>query len=229
MDKLKAWMTKEDQLRVMHSHRRLTIGPARNLAYEKSSGEYILCLDMDDRLAPGSLAKLLDSLDGKDVYVCSYHDRAAGKDVMLEAVTPGQLARCPVAAWTKVYRREMYVQFPGYMPEDVYAHYALADRCRTVGYVDFILVDYDNTAENQGAISRTFDFMKTHPANLLDLAQTNKIKELGLREEYVAGVIHNLADMWGRRDTIHDPEVKLAYMERFAREWRNFSSGIYVH
>lgn len=59
------------------------------------------------------------------------------------------------------------------MPEDVFAHYMLIDKCKTVGFTDFVLVDYDNTPENKGAISRTFDWCKEHPTNLLQLAASD--------------------------------------------------------
>lgn len=158
----------------MHSHKKMHIGPARNLAYSKSAGDYILCLDIDDKLASqDAMNKLLGALDGKDIYACSYHSRIHGKDVLLKPTTLEQIAQCPVACWTKVYKRELYVQFPSYMPEDVLAHYLLIDKCKSVGFTDFVLVDYDNTPENKGAISRTFDWCKEHPTNLLQLAASD--------------------------------------------------------
>ena len=123
----------------------------------------------------------------------------------------------------------MYVPFPSYMPEDVLPHFLLLDRATSFGYFDFAVVDYDNTPQNKGAISRTFDWLVQHPTNLLELADSNKLKNLGLREEFVAGVIHNLADMWQCREKITNPEIKKAYHGRLCREYRNFMCGIYVH
>lgn len=176
-----------------------------------------------------ALKKLIDGLDGKDLYVCSYWSRRDNVSFKLEPRTFLQLANCPVACWTKVYKRELYVPFPTYMPEDVLPHFLLCDRVKTFGYFDFPVVDYDNTPANKGAISRTFDWLLSHPSNFISLAHSNEMKKLGLREEFLGGVIHNLADMWLYRDRIANPDVKKAYMSRLTREYTNFMSGIYVH
>lgn len=55
------------------------------------------------------------------------------------------------------------------------------------------------------------------------------LKKLGLKEEFIAGVIHNLADMWAARDLIKRPAVKKAYMSRLSLEYRNFMAGYYIH
>ena len=115
------------------------------------------------------------------------------------------------------------------MPEDVWSHYLLVDKCKSFGSFDFAVVDYDNTPENKGAISRTFDWLLMHPCNLMQLADSGELRKLGLREEYVAGVIHNLADMWAHKDDLQQPEVKQAFMGRFRKQYSNFMSGIYVH
>ena len=52
---------------------------------------------------------------------------------------------------------------------------------------------------------------------------------LGLREEFVAGVIHNLADMWQFRNKLKNEEVKKAYMQRLSKEYQSIMSGVYVH
>ena len=82
------------------------------------------------------------------------------------------------------------------MPEDVVPHFLLIDKCQTVGYFDFLVYVYDNSDENKGAISRTFDYLRQSPNNLADLAYNNKLLKMNLRDEFVSGVIHNLADMY---------------------------------
>lgn len=115
------------------------------------------------------------------------------------------------------------------MPEDVWSHYLLIDKCKTFGSFEFAVVDYDNTPENKGAISRTFDWLLMHPCNLMQLADSRELQKLGLREEYIAGVIHNLADMWAHKDDLQQPEVKQAFMHRLSREYQSFMSGYYIH
>lgn len=176
MDVYRKWVKRHSNLKVMHCGHRLAIGPARNLAWQKCVGEYVLCLDVDDKLAShDTLKRVLEGLDGKDIYFCPYKSRRDSKDVMLAPKDTASLAAAPVAAWTKVYRRELYVAFPGYMPEDVWPHFLLVDKCKTVGSFGFAVVDYDNTPENKGAISRTFDWLSTHPCNLLQLADSGEL------------------------------------------------------
>ena len=223
-------MKEDKRLKVMHSKRRVSCGSARNLAFKHSCGEYVFCMDIDDKLASeDALDKLLAGLDGKDIYFCSYASRKDKKNAVLSPHSIAESAKMPVAAWTKVYKRELYVEFPDYMPEDVWPHFLLVDKCKTFGYFDFAVVDYDNTPENKGAISRTFDWLLAHPSNLMQLAASDTLQTLGLREEFVAGVIHNLADMFLHRNDLKRPEVKQAFMQKMMNEYRNFTSGLYVH
>lgn len=85
MEEFKKWCTLKSNLKVIHSHKKLPTGPARNLAVSKSSGDYVLCLDVDDRLASKSvLKKLLEGLDGKDIYTCSYVSRRDKREIVLK-------------------------------------------------------------------------------------------------------------------------------------------------
>lgn len=88
---------------------------------------------------------------------------------------------------------------------------------------------YDNSNENTGAISRTFDFLKNSPQNLFQLAYNNILTKNNLRDEYVVGVIHNLADMYAVRNSFKNQDVKDAFMQRFFNTYRNFSSGVFIH
>lgn len=113
---------------------------------------------------------MLDGLDGKDFYACPFISRVEGKVRMFKVEDASQAARIPVACWTKIVKRQMWVQFPSYMPEDVLPHFIIVDRCGTFGCFDFAVVDYDDTPDNKGAMSRTFDWLLDHPTNLLQLA-----------------------------------------------------------
>ena len=85
MEQFKKWCALKSNLKVMHSHKKFPCGPARNLAVSKSAGDYVLCLDIDDRLASKDvLKKLLEGLDGKDIYTCSYVSRKDKKEVGLK-------------------------------------------------------------------------------------------------------------------------------------------------
>lgn len=212
MEEYQRWYAFKKNLKVMHSKKRIPCGPARNLAVSKCSGEYVLCIDIDDKLASKEvLGKVLRGLDGKDIYSCSYRSRKDKVDFIMKPESITQLAKTPIAIWTKIFKRELWVNEPSYMPEDVWPHFLLIDKCKTFGYFDFPVVDYDNTPENKGAISRTFDWLLAHPSNLMQLAASNELEKLGLRDEFVAGVIHNLADMWTHRNDLVQPEVRQVF------------------
>lgn len=69
-------MKQDKRLKVMHSKQRVSCGSARNLAFHHSCGEYVFCMDIDDKLASeDALDKLLAGLDGKDLYFCTYLSR----------------------------------------------------------------------------------------------------------------------------------------------------------
>lgn len=110
MEQFKKWCALKSNLKVMHSHKKLPCGPARNLAVSKSAGDYVLCIDIDDRLASKDVLKrLLEGLDGKDIYTCSYVTRRDKREVVLKPEDIKQLASMPVAIWTKVFKRELWV------------------------------------------------------------------------------------------------------------------------
>lgn len=70
---------------MIHSHIKLPSGPARNLAVSKCTGEYVFCIDIDDRIASkDALKKMLEGLDGKDLYTCSYISRRDKSEVVLK-------------------------------------------------------------------------------------------------------------------------------------------------
>lgn len=217
-------------MKVVKWKHKIAAGTARNIAFKECIGEYVMCLDIDDKLAsPDVLKKVIDGLDGKDFYACPFISRADGKARMLKVENAEQAASIPVACWTKIVKRQLWVDLPPYMPEDVVPHFILVDRCSTFGCFGFPVVDYDDTPENKQAMSRTFDWLLEHPTNLLELAETETLKKLGLKDEFVTGVIRNMSDMWAMRNSIKQPEVKKVYMRRFALQYRNFMSGLYIH
>lgn len=44
-------MQKHMNMKVVKWQRKLPVGTARNIAFKDCSGEYVMCLDIDDRLA----------------------------------------------------------------------------------------------------------------------------------------------------------------------------------
>lgn len=230
MEVFKKWQDKNANLKVLHFDYQVKCGTARNIAYKEAKGEYVYIMDIDDKLYDKTtLRKMLDAYDGKDIYFCPFMTTASQQFIAREIKSLGELAIGPVGVWCKTYKRELYADQPDYMPEDVIPHYLVIDKCKTVGTMKFPVYVYDNSPKNDSAISRTFDLLKKYPHNLLQLAFTPEIENVGLRQEFVEGVIHNLADMFGLRNKLKNPEVKEAWAKKMKMEYTSFMSGFYVH
>lgn len=218
-------------LKVIKSQKKTRCGTARNIAVKYAQGDYVYGVDIDDKLTDDALPKILEKLDGSvDIYFCPYKSLKTNQEVFLKPKNITEFAnQCPVGTMAKIYKRKFYVQQPEYMPEDVVPHYLALDRCSTVGYFDFLIYEYDNRDEHTSAISRTFDFLKTHPNNLINLAANDILKKNNLRDEYIVGVIKNLGDMYSAKNSFQNVDVKNAFMQRFYHTYQNFMSGIYIH
>ena len=169
------------------------------------------CMDIDDRFYDGeTLGKVLRELkdEDKDIFFCPFATPKSRAKLLPEN-TVKCMCYSPIGCWTKMYKRELYVDFPDYMPEDVAAHFLLLDKCETVGSLNFPVYWYNNVSST--AISRTFDYMNVIPHNLLQLALTPEIEDRKLRQEYITGCMHNLADMFDLRDKLHNEHVKEAW------------------
>lgn len=227
---LKSWQADHANLKVIRSESRVLCGTARNRAVKEAQGEYVYCVDIDDRLADKSvLPRILSALDGKDCYYCPFKDLRSGREDIVKVDTVEKLARMPTGVMNKIYKRDLYSDFADTMPEAVAAHFSMIDKVKTVGSFDFVVYEYDNRLENEGAISRTYDFMRSYPNNLLQLALTPEIERAGLREEYIAGTLHNLANMFSLRSVLKNKAVRSAWADRLRSEWMNFTAGFYVH
>lgn len=121
----------------------------------------------------------------------------------------------------------MYVLFPDYHPEDVVAHYKLLDKVNTFKSLETVAYFYDDI--NPQAYSRTFDWLKEHPSNLLQLAADDTLTKTGLRDEAIAGCLKTAADLYTFVHEAKKPEVKAAAMQRLKAAWMNISTGYYIH
>lgn len=230
MEVFKKWQEKNANLKVMHFDYQIKCGTARNIAFKESKGEYIYIMDIDDCLYDKkTLRSMLESFDGKDIYFCPFISKSIQKLIARDVKTIQEIANGPVGVWSKAYKREFYVDQPDYMPEDVVPHYLVIDQCKTVGAFNFPVYVYDNAPENDSAISRTFDLLKKYPHNLLQLAFTPEIENVGLRQEFVEGVIHNIADMFSLRNKLKTPEVREAWAMKLKNEYQSFMTGFYIH
>ncbi|MHA4867725.1 glycosyltransferase family 2 protein [Duganella sp. PWIR1] len=142
------------------------IADARNRALLEAHGEYILFVDSDDRLLPGSLDALerVIAAQRPDVIATAlrmWHPDAPDKDRdVYMSYAPGQTITCQEAiltsffndrhmyVWCKVFRREIYAQeamplFPSRrLFEDVAVVPRLLQRCRSLVYLPHVLLAY---------------------------------------------------------------------------------------
>lgn len=221
---------KQFPMKLIHSTKPLPCGMARNIAASKAEGKYIWCVDGDDLLAKDCLNKLLDELrkpDAKDFYFLPWMPLSKKGVGAFVPDTFEQLCHVNIAAWNKCYKRELYVDFPDYHPEDVVAHYKLLDKIQNFGSMKDIMYIYDDT--NPAAYTRTWDWLKQTPNNIVALALNNTLNKKGLRDEAVGGCLRTAADLYDFTHKATKPEVKKAVIERLDTTWRNIASGYYIH
>ncbi|MFE0631117.1 CDP-glycerol glycerophosphotransferase family protein [Streptomyces sp. NPDC058864] len=172
---LDAFAARDRRVTVLHLKENVGLGPARNAGTARATGDYLLFLDSDDTLAPGSLQALADRLKETaepDVLVYDYartywdgrvvrNQRAAllaqdGRPAGPLDDRPELLRLLPVA-WNKAYRRE-FVQrrdfaFPPGWYEDVPWTYPVLLAARSIAVLDRVCVHYRQ--RRRGSILRT--------------------------------------------------------------------------
>ncbi|WP_330238740.1 bifunctional glycosyltransferase/CDP-glycerol:glycerophosphate glycerophosphotransferase [Streptomyces sp. NBC_00525] len=173
---LDAYAARDSRLRVLHLTENVGLGRARNAGLELASGDYVLFLDSDDTLAPGSLSAIaarLDATDDPDILVYDYtrtywdgrmlrNKRAdlmseEGPDVFTLAERP-QLLDLLQIVWNKAYRRDFVTRHgfrfpPGYY-EDAPWTYGSLMAAERIAVLDRSCVLYRQRREG-GNILRT--------------------------------------------------------------------------
>lgn len=156
---------------------------------------------------------MLSKLDGKDFYFVPWRPLSGRQVGAFIPKTYAELMNINVAAWNKVYKRLLYVDFPNYHPEDVVAHYKLLDKVDTFSSLDEVLYIYNDT--NPAAITRTIDWLRANPTSLIALAQSRLPSNVD--GEIVAGVLKTAADLYSLCHSATKQEVKRAAIDRLRR------------
>ncbi|MEW1686468.1 CDP-glycerol glycerophosphotransferase family protein [Streptomyces sp. NPDC091265] len=173
---LDTYAARDPRVHVLHLTENVGLGRARNAGLDRATGDYVLFLDSDDTLAPGSLAAIAARLavtDDPDIlvydYTRSYWDgrllrnkRAelldeSGPDVFSLAQRP-QLLDLLQIVWNKAYRRDFVARHgfrfpPGYYEDAPWTYTSLISAER-IAVLDRSCVLYRQRREG-GNILRT--------------------------------------------------------------------------
>ncbi|MBW1598874.1 bifunctional glycosyltransferase family 2 protein/CDP-glycerol:glycerophosphate glycerophosphotransferase [Streptomyces sp. JJ38] len=175
---LDEYAARDDRVRVLHLPQNVGLGRARNAGLEVARGDYVLFLDSDDTLTPGSLRAIVNRLDATghpDIlifdYARTYWDGTTKRNLLASLLSEEgtgagsfplderpELLDLLQIVWNKAYRRDFVerqgFQFPpGYYEDAPWTFCSLiaADR---LAVLDRICVHYRQRREG-GNILRT--------------------------------------------------------------------------
>ncbi len=169
---LDEYALRDQRVRVLHLERNVGLGPARQAALVVATGEYVLFVDGDDTLSPGSLAAIsarLDKTGCPDVLVFDYaRCQWSGKvernmlGGLLEENGPQvfsikerpELLTLLMVVWNKAYRRQFIeghdFRFPPGYYEDTAWTYPVLFAAERIAVLDRVCVLYRQ--RHQGSI-----------------------------------------------------------------------------
>lgn len=176
---LDEYAERDPRVHVLHLPENVGLGHARNAGMERATGDYLLFLDSDDTLAPGSLSGIaarLDATDDPDILVYDYarsfwdgrllpNQRAdlltgAGPAVFPLSERPGLLDLLQIV-WNKAYRRDFVeahgFRFPSGYYEDAPWTYTTLVTAESIALLDRVCVLYRQRREGGnilGTVSR---------------------------------------------------------------------------
>ncbi|MEB8336532.1 bifunctional glycosyltransferase/CDP-glycerol:glycerophosphate glycerophosphotransferase [Streptomyces endophyticus] len=161
---LDSYAARDPRVTVVHLPQNVGLGEARNAGLERASGDYVVFLDSDDTLTPGSLAAIADRVKdtgGPDVLIYDYarahwdgslvrnqHAQMlneSGPQPFALADRPS-LMRLLMVVWNKAYRREFLADsgltfHPGYYEDTAWTYPALM-AADSVATLDRVCVHY---------------------------------------------------------------------------------------
>ncbi len=131
-----AYAEKENNIKVIHKPNG-GLSSARNAGFDRAEGEYVLFVDSDDYIEPGSVEKILNWIDETDADVAFLLSRKVypdgtseplGENLSRDAIygkSRGEVLRYlagqpkfPAGAWGKIYRRAFLLEHGIRYPDD---------------------------------------------------------------------------------------------------------------
>ncbi|MFE5185122.1 CDP-glycerol glycerophosphotransferase family protein [Streptomyces sp. NPDC056628] len=231
---------RDPRVRAVHLPRNRGLGPARNAGMAEATGDYLVFLDSDDTLTPGSLQAVADRLKetgDPDVLVYDYartfwtgetvRNQAAAQ-LAEEGPAPFRLTDRPgllrllMVAWNKAYRREFVeaeeLAFPTGYYEDTPWTYPVLMSAGSIATLDRVCVHYRQRRRGGilGTVSRRhFDVFEQYDRVF---AYVDKRPELARwRPLLFRRMVDHLVVVFARRDRL--PRRNRAEFLRKARTY----------
>ncbi|WP_327711176.1 bifunctional glycosyltransferase family 2 protein/CDP-glycerol:glycerophosphate glycerophosphotransferase [Streptomyces sp. NBC_00464] len=173
---LDEYAARDTRVRVLHLSENVGLGHARNAGIEQAAGDYLIFLDSDDTLTPGSLGAIAERLDATDDpeiliydYMRSYWDGRLLPNRRADLLGRGEPAVFPLSerpelldllqiVWNKAYRRDFVethgFRFPAGYYEDAPWTYTTLVAAERIALLDRTCVLYRQRREG-GNILRT--------------------------------------------------------------------------
>jgi len=134
------------------------LSAVRNLGLKKSTGEYVVFVDGDDKIDAAYLEKLYKNLsqNHSDIAVCNFEtfpihtavpkikpEVLSGKEATIRLLT--QQENFQIVSWNKLYKKSLFedIRFPiGKLNEDSFTTYKILAEAKKVSFFDDILYYY---------------------------------------------------------------------------------------
>lgn len=176
---LAGFAARDERVTVLDLERNVGLGPARNAGLDVATGEYLLFLDSDDTLTPGSLQAIADRLadtgspevlifdyartywDGREkrsADAAKFTARPDEPEVFTIAERP-DLLRLLMVVWNKAYRhdyvREHGFRFPKGYYEDTPWTYPSLFAAEKIALLDMVVVNYRQRRQGGNILATT--------------------------------------------------------------------------